>query len=189
MLEGLNTAKEGSLVVLQTCCHNPTGMDLTKEQWDRVAEKMGERDLMPLFDCAYVGVSSGDVGEDAYPMREFARRGFQMLIAQSFSKNFGLYGERTGCLHIICHDSPTANILVNQLSMLALPNYISPPCHGPYVVHRILTTPSLKASWLSELKSVAQRLASVRTRLVEELAARGELCRKAGWHVFHDWDE
>lgn len=169
MLNGLRIAAPNSIVLLHACAHNPTGADPTPEQWNQIADVMAERNLIPFLDCAYLGFASGNFERDAYAVRTFVRRGFQMFIAQSFSKNAGLYGERIGSLHIICSSADTANIVRSQVMMVVRPMYSSPPCRGAYIMQKILSDVKLKASWLSELKAVAQRIVDMRAALVLEL--------------------
>jgi aspartate/tyrosine/aromatic aminotransferase len=134
---------------------------------------MAERNLVPFFDCAYLGFASGNFERDSYPVRTFARRGFQMFIAQSFSKNAGLYGERIGALHIICSSADTASIVRSQVMMVVRPMYSSPPCRGAYIMQKILSDLELKASWKAELKAVSQRIVDIRAALELELTKIG----------------
>lgn len=107
MLHDLANAQPGSIILLHACAHNPTGVDPTPEQWHRIAQVMKENDLFPFFDVAYQGFASGSLETDGYGLRHFVKEGFQMVIAQSFAKTMGLYGERTGALHIVCSDKAT----------------------------------------------------------------------------------
>lgn len=109
MLRDLSNAQPGSIVLLHSCAHNPTGVDPTPEQWHRIAQVMKENDLFPYFDSAYQGFASGCLDKDGYAVRYFLKEGFQMVVAQSFAKIMGLYGERTGALHIVCNDNGTAD--------------------------------------------------------------------------------
>jgi aspartate/tyrosine/aromatic aminotransferase len=108
MCKDLANAQPGSIILLHACAHNPTGVDPTPEQWHKIAQVMKENDLFPFFDVAYQGFASGCLDKDGYGVRYFVKEGFQMVIAQSFAKTMGLYGERTGALHIVCSDKPTA---------------------------------------------------------------------------------
>jgi aspartate/tyrosine/aromatic aminotransferase len=173
MMASLRSAEANSIVLLHACAHNPTGVDPTQEQWDQIADVMAERDLIPFFDSAYQGFATGDFERDAYAIRMFARRGFQMFIAQSFAKNIGLYGERIGCFHIICQDAATADIVRSQVLMVVRPMYSSPPCRGAYIVQKILSDPELRASWINELKAVSQRIIDMRAAVVRELTTLG----------------
>ena len=173
MMNSLRTAAPNSIVLLHACAHNPTGVDPTREQWDEIAAVMAERDLVPFFDSAYQGFATGDFEGDAYAIRSFARKGFQMFISQSFAKNIGLYGERIGCLHIICSNTETADIVRSQVLMVVRPMYSSPPCRGAYIVQKILSDPELRASWIRELQAVSQRIIDMRAALVHELTTLG----------------
>ena len=115
MLAFLGKAVSGSVVVLHVCAHNPTGIDPTEEQWKKIAEVMKKNSLIPFFDSAYQGFASGDLDKDAWAVRYFLSQGFQMLVAQSFAKNMGLYGERVGALHIVAGDKITADKILSQL--------------------------------------------------------------------------
>jgi aspartate/tyrosine/aromatic aminotransferase len=109
MLADLAAAPSGSAVLLHTCAHNPTGVDPTKEEWKKIAEVCKKNNLYPFFDTAYQGFTSGNLDEDAWGKRYFIEQGFEMIIAQSFAKTMGLYGERTGACHVVCHDKATAD--------------------------------------------------------------------------------
>ena len=109
MIADLAAAPTGSAVMLHTCAHNPTGVDPTKEQWKAIFEVCKKNSLYPFFDTAYQGFTSGSLDEDAWGLRYFLDNGFEMIIAQSYAKVMGLYGERTGALHVVCHDKATAD--------------------------------------------------------------------------------
>lgn len=173
MMNCMRSAAPNSVVLLHACAQNPTGFDPSRQQWDQIADVMAERDLVPFFDSAYQGFATGDFESDAYAIRSFVRRGFQMFISQSFAKNIGLYGERIGCLHIVCSNAETASIVRSQVLMVVRPMYSSPPCHGAYIVQKILSDPELRASWIRELKAVSQRIIDMRAALVHELTTLG----------------
>lgn len=115
MLRYLNTLAAGSIVLLHAAAHNPTGVDPTQENWRQIADVMKAKKLFPFFDTAYQGFASGSLETDAYPIRLFNERGFQMVVAQSYAKNMGLYGERIGALHVVCHNNKTAEKVLSQL--------------------------------------------------------------------------
>lgn len=169
MTAALAGAPAGSVVLLHACAHNPTGVDPTQQQWQALAQLMQERQLIPYFDSAYQGFATGNIEGDAYGIRLFVERGFQCLVSQSYAKNFGLYGERIGALHIVCADEATAVKVLSQLKMVIRPSYSSPPMHGALIVTRILEDPALRRQWESELSQVSQRIITMRGRLVEEL--------------------
>jgi aspartate/tyrosine/aromatic aminotransferase len=169
MMESLAQAPQFSVVLLHVCAHNPTGVDPTREQWHHIAEVMMQKKLIPYFDSAYQGFASGDLDYDAYSVRYFVEKGFQCLISQSYAKNMGLYGERIGSLHIVCHNKETSFKVLSQLEILARIMYSNPPMHGAYIASTILSDESLKSSWKSELSEVSKRIIQMRHRLVEEL--------------------
>ena len=108
MLAALHAAPPGSIFLLHACAHNPTGVDPTRDQWQAIAAVMRERRLLPFFDTAYQGFASGSLAKDAWAINYFVQQGFELLIAQSYAKNFGLYGERAGCFHLVTSPSPAA---------------------------------------------------------------------------------
>jgi len=115
MVDYLSKLKEGSIVLLHVAAHNPTGVDPTKENWSQIADLMKSKKLFPFFDTAYQGFASGSLENDAFPIRLFNEKGFQMFVAQSYAKNMGLYGERIGAFHVVCNTPDTANKLLSQL--------------------------------------------------------------------------
>lgn len=173
MCEDLKNAPNGSVVVLHGCAHNPTGLDPTKKQWEILAEIFAEKKLFPFFDCAYQGFASGDLDVDAYSVRLFASKGFEMLVSQSFAKNMGLYGERVGGFHIVCSSDSVTKAVMSQVKQVIRANYSSPPLHGALLAFLVLTTPDLNKLWRKELKEMADRIALMRTLLYEDLKARG----------------
>lgn len=134
MLADLKAAPENSIIVLHTCAHNPTGVDATMDQWKAIAEVMKEKKLMPFFDTAYQGFVSGDLEKDGASVRYFLEQGFTMVVAQSFAKIMGLYGERVGALHVVCKDAEAAKNVTSQIKVMVRQNYSSPPIHGAKIV-------------------------------------------------------
>ena len=130
---------------------------------------MKKRSLFPFFDTAYQGFASGDLDKDGYGMRHFVKEGFQMIIAQSFAKTMGLYGERTGAMHVVCKDKATAEIVLSQVKIVIRSNYSSPPIHGARIAGKILTNPANREQWLKELRAVTDRMNGMRTLLKGEL--------------------
>eukprot|EP00614_Pseudopedinella_elastica_P015152 CAMPEP_0172583742 /NCGR_PEP_ID=MMETSP1068-20121228/3303_1 /TAXON_ID=35684 /ORGANISM="Pseudopedinella elastica, Strain CCMP716" /LENGTH=321 /DNA_ID=CAMNT_0013377639 /DNA_START=303 /DNA_END=1265 /DNA_ORIENTATION=- len=133
MCEDLEAAPEGSVVLLHACAHNPTGVDPTPEQWAKVADLCARRGLHVFFDSAYQGFASGDADADGSAFRSFVARAGDfpsMCLAQSFAKNFGLYGERVGTFSVVCGDSGQAAKVLSQLKLIIRPMYSSPPIHG-----------------------------------------------------------
>lgn len=173
LLEDLKVAEEGSAVLLHVCGHNPTGVDPSEEDWKRIGEVLKSRDLFPFFDTAYSGYATGDPQKDIHAVHMLFDMGFEMMIAQSFSKNMGLYGERAGPLHIIVNDSSTLPGIKQVLSELALGLYLTPVGNGSRIIKTILKDEALKADWLAELKVVAGRLNYVREKLYNALKEVG----------------
>lgn len=175
MIEDLQQAPENAVVILQMCAHNPTGCDLTKEQWTKVADVMQEKKLFPFFDCAYQGFASGNLEEDAWPVRYFVDRGFEMLIAQSFSKNMGLYADRTGCLTILLKEGRQGEVgsIKMMLTIIARALYLCPTRHGAEIVIQTLQDPTLRKQWLECLQTMVERLKVVRQGLKERLEKLG----------------
>ncbi|KFC05356.1 biosynthetic aromatic amino acid aminotransferase [Trabulsiella guamensis ATCC 49490] len=168
LLEKLNTLPAQSIVLLHPCCHNPTGADLTPTQWDAVVEVAKRRELIPFLDIAYQGFGAG-MEEDAYAIRAFASSGLPLLVSNSFSKIFSLYGERVGGLSVVCEDAETAGRVLGQLKATVRRNYSSPPNFGAQVVATVLGNPQLKASWLEEVETMRTRILAMRQELVNVL--------------------
>jgi aromatic-amino-acid transaminase len=168
MLAAIAALPPKSIVLLHACCHNPTGVDLERAQWEQVIDVLQQRDLLPFIDMAYQGFGAG-LDADAFAVREISRRGVPALIANSFSKNFSLYGERCGGLHVVCEDAAAADRVLGQLTASVRSNYSNPPTHGAKIVARVLTTPDLKQSWESELAAMCQRIARMRVAIHDGL--------------------
>lgn len=170
MLSGIDALPAKSVVLLHACCHNPTGVDLDEAQWTRLIDVLQKRDLLPFVDMAYQGFGAG-LDADAFAVRELGRRGVPALVANSFSKNFSLYGERCGGLHVICEDAAAADRVLGQLTGSVRSNYSNPPTHGAKIVTHVLTNPELKASWETELAAMCERIARMRKAIHDGLAA------------------
>jgi aspartate aminotransferase len=147
MLRAVADAPSKSIFILQACCHNPTGMDLSRAQWRTLAEKMKERDHLPFFDVAYQGLSGSSLEDGAFPVRLFAEMGFEMLACQSFSKNFGLYGERCGVLHVVTDSRHSASCVKDQLRSLIRWEFSSSPAYGSRLVTIILRDEKMRQDW------------------------------------------
>lgn len=145
-LAAVRSAPQGSIFILQACCHNPTAADFSKDQWRMLAQEMRARNLLPLFDIAYQGLGNG-LEEDVFCVRHFADMGFEMLVCQSFSKNFGLYGERVGALHVVCSDSRVTTAVHDQLRFLIRSEFSSSPAYGARIVTTVLSDPAREAAW------------------------------------------
>ncbi|MGM5622576.1 aromatic amino acid transaminase [Klebsiella sp. K5-306] len=167
-LEKLKSLPERDIVLLYPCCHNPTGADLSNAQWDDVVEVLKARHLIPFLDIAYQGFGAG-MEEDAYAIRAIARAGIPLLVSNSFSKIFSLYGERVGGLSIVCEDAETAGRVLGQLKATVRRNYSSPPNFGAQVVAAVLGDSELKASWLAEVEEMRTRILAMRHELVNVL--------------------
>lgn len=168
-LATLQTLPAQSVVLLHPCCHNPTGADLTNDQWDRVVEVLKARQLIPFLDIAYQGYGAG-MEEDAYAIRAIAATGISALISNSFSKIFSLYGERVGGLSVVCADAEEAARVQGQLKATVRRNYSSPPNFGAQVVACVLNDEALKANWLAEVEAMRLRILEMRQSLVTVLS-------------------
>ncbi|HDS3242811.1 TPA: aromatic amino acid transaminase [Klebsiella aerogenes] len=167
-LAKLQTLPERDIVLLHPCCHNPTGADLSNAQWDEVVKVLKARNLIPFLDIAYQGFGGG-MEDDAYAIRAIASAGLPMLVSNSLSKIFSLYGERVGGLSIVCDDAETAGRVLGQLKATVRRNYSSPPNFGAQVVAAVLNDPALKASWLAEVEAMRTRILAMRQTLVDAL--------------------
>lgn len=172
MLEDVKAIPESDLLLLHGCCHNPTGWDPTPEQWDELSQVISDRKLLPLVDFAYQGFGEG-LRKDAVAIERLTARGLEMLIASSYSKNFGLYNERVGALTAVC-DSPDAGArALSQLKSVVRANYSNPPAHGASVVATVLGDDALQEEWETELERVRARIHEMRHALADKLAAKG----------------
>lgn len=163
---------EGSIVLLHGCCHNPTGVDLTPEQWRELSNVVKKAKLIPFFDLAYQGLGKG-LDEDAYSIRYFASQGHEMLVAYSCAKNFGLYGERVGFLAVVTEDAAAADIVARQLKVVIRANWSNPPLHGQRLVTYVLQNEELRKSWQEELETMRLRIIEMRKALAAGLKAKG----------------
>jgi aromatic-amino-acid transaminase len=170
MIGCLSGLPAGDVVILHACCHNPTGLDLTAEQWAEVIEVVKARGLIPFLDIAYQGFAEG-LDADAAPVRAFAAAGVSMLVSSSFSKSLSLYGERVGALSVVTSDAAEATRVLSQLKRLVRTNYSSPPSHGARIVSAVLSTPELRSLWDEELTGMRVRIRSMREALAQKLTA------------------
>jgi len=171
MLAAFQQLPERSIVLLHACCHNPTGVDLTPAQWDRLIPVIAARQLIPYVDIAYQGFGDG-IDQDAFAIRALANAGVSFFCASSFSKSFSLYGERCGGLSVVCPTAAEAELVLGQLKATIRKNYSSPPTHGGQIVARVLQTPELRAQWAAELDAMRVRIAAMRQQLHDLLAAK-----------------
>ncbi|SAL24206.1 aromatic amino acid aminotransferase [Caballeronia cordobensis] len=164
MLAAIRDLPAKSVVLLHACCHNPTGVDLNDAQWAELIGVMKARDLLPFIDMAYQGFGAG-LDADAFAIRELVRQNVPGFVANSFSKNFSLYGERCGALSVICESAETAARVLGQLTGAVRSNYSNPPTHGAKIVARVLTTPALREAWQDELASMCKRIERMRVAI------------------------
>jgi aromatic-amino-acid transaminase len=158
--------------VLHACCHNPTGVDLTVDQWKQVVEVVKARALVPFLDIAYQGFGDG-IDADAAAVRLFAQSELNVFVSSSFSKSFSLYGERVGALSIITTGKEESARVLSQLKRVIRTNYSNPPTHGGSIVAAVLASPELRATWEQELGEMRDRIRAMRNGLVERLKASG----------------
>ena len=172
MLAALSQAPKGDVVLLQACCHNPTGFDLSQDQWRQVLEVVRSRELLPLIDFAYQGFGDG-LEQDAWAVRLFAQALPEVLITSSCSKNFGLYCDRTGALIVCARNADKLVDIRSQLANIARNLWSTPPDHGAAVVATILGTPELKRLWADEVEAMRLRIAQLRSGLLDALEPYG----------------
>nr|WP_275946150.1 amino acid aminotransferase [Vibrio metschnikovii] len=172
MLADLEQASAGDVVLLHGCCHNPTGIDPTLEEWEILAKLVAEKGLLPLFDFAYQGFAKG-VEEDAAGLRIFAQHNPEILVASSFSKNFGLYNERVGAFTLVAASADVANTAFSQVKAIIRSIYSNPPAHGAAVVTYILQNPALRAEWEAEVAEMRERIQEMRELFVTRLQEIG----------------
>lgn len=165
----LKNAPEGAVIILHACAHNPTGCDPTKEQWVKLADVIEEKKLFPFFDSAYQGFASGDPVHDAFAVRYFVERGFELFCSQSFAKNFGLYNERVGNLTVVQRNSKTSAAVQSRLTLLVRFMYSNPPAFGGRIVGKVLNTPELRQEWMDSIRTMSSRIIKMRNLLKEEL--------------------
>lgn len=143
----LNNAPEDSVVILHVCAHNPTGVDPTTDQWEKIADILEKKKLFPFFDCAYQGFASGDLVKDSWSVRYFVSRGFEFICAQSFAKNFGLYCQRVGNLTFVMSNEEVSTNIRAQMALIVRGSYSNPPAHGARIVSTVLGNPELNKEW------------------------------------------
>ena len=171
MLEALKAAEKHSVVLLHACCHNPTGVDLTKAQWQALVPVLKARELIAFLDLAYQGYGDG-IEEDAYAIRLLADEGLSFLVANSFSKSMSLYGERCGALSVVCPDAAQAVNVLGQMKATIRRNYSNPPMHGGQLVARVLSDPELRPMWEAEVVAMRDRIQTMRRKLHDVLSAK-----------------
>ncbi len=172
MINTLEQASPGDIVLLHGCCHNPSGADLNEAQWQTMTELCLNKGLLPFIDIAYQGLGQG-LDQDAYGLRLMASQLPELVVASSCSKNFGLYRERTGAVMLIGANADQGSKAFSQLLAVVRSNYSMPPAHGAAIVEIILGNPELRANWEAELSQMRQRIQQLRSELVKQLGSRG----------------
>lgn len=172
-LDDISKIPQKSIILLHACAHNPSGVDPTSEQWSKISEVIKKRNIFPFFDMAYQGFASGDIDADAHALRLFVEHGHQIALAQSFAKNMGLYGQRTGAFTIVGRDSNETAKIMSQIKILVRPMYSNPPLHGARIAELVLTKSDLHSQWLKDVKSMADRIISMRHALKNGLEREG----------------
>ncbi|NBX53858.1 MAG: aspartate/tyrosine/aromatic aminotransferase [Betaproteobacteria bacterium] len=172
MLATLGNAEPGTIVVLHACCHNPTGYDITPNQWNEVVSVVKAKNLTAFLDMAYQGFGHG-IAEDGEVIDKFVKAGLSFLVATSFSKSFSLYGERVGALSVHCESAEEAAKVLSQLKIAIRTNYSNPPIHGGSVVAAVLNNPEWRQIWETELAEMRVRIKAMRHKLVDGLKSAG----------------
>lgn len=171
MMDCLRSLPSRSIVLLHPCCHNPTGVDLSREQWQETIGVLQERGLIPFLDLAYQGLGEG-MEDDVYAVRAMAEAGLSFLVANSFSKNLSVYGERCGGLSVVCGSPAEADLVLGQLKAIVRRIYSSAPWHGGHVVAGVLNDEALRSRWLEDVAAMRVRMAHMRELVHEQLAAK-----------------
>jgi aspartate/tyrosine/aromatic aminotransferase len=172
MCASIKTIPKGDVILLHGCCHNPTGIDPTPEQWAQIGDLLAEQGVLPLVDFAYQGLAAG-IEQDRAGLLELTKKVKQMLICSSFSKNFGLYRERTGALTVVADSADQAATVMSQVKLRIRYNYSNPPSHGGQIVATVLSDKELKARWIEEVADIRNRINEMRHLLVKTLKEKG----------------
>jgi aspartate/tyrosine/aromatic aminotransferase len=172
MLDALKKVPTGEFVLLHGCCHNPTGMDPTTEQWKAIADVAAKQGWIPVIDFAYQGLADG-IREDAAGLSQFLSAGQELMICSSFSKNFGLYNERVGALTVVGESQAAAEKALSHLKVVIRTNYSNPPAHGSQIVVTVLNDAELRTLWEGEVQAMRDRIAGMRQLFVDTLKAKG----------------
>lgn len=173
MIEDIRQAPAGSVILLHSCAHNPTGVDPTQEQWRAIQQAIKACGHLPFFDSAYQGFATGDLESDSYSVRYFLEQGMEMIASQSFAKNMGLYNQRVGTFSVVAQDAAKAKAAKSQIALIIRPMYSNPPAHGAWIVKTILNDPELYAEWVKELSGMSHRIIAMRSALYNELQRLG----------------
>ncbi|MCG8585100.1 MAG: aspartate/tyrosine/aromatic aminotransferase, partial [Pirellulales bacterium] len=172
VMSALSQVPAGDVVLLHGCCHNPSGVDPTADQWQKIAETLASRGIVPLLDFAYQGFGSG-LSEDRVGLDALLAACKELIICNSFSKNFGLYNERIGGLTIVAQNNDAADTVLSQIKACVRSNYSNPPAHGAAIVSTILSDAELTSQWEGELAAMRDRINTMRSLFVETLVAKG----------------
>jgi len=178
LLEDMDKAPEGTIVLLHSCAHNPTGMDPSQDEWRQIFKVLKKKNHLPFFDNAYQGFASGDLDKDGWVIRNYAAEGNRMLLAQSYAKNFGLYGQRVGCFSMVCQNKEEAEKVMGYLKLIARRLYSNPPKYGAQLVDICLSDPELYKSWKEDLVLMSSRMNTMRLALHKHLSEGGS---KLNW--------
>lgn len=172
-LQDIESAEPGSIFVLHSCAHNPTGLDPTREQWVQILEAIKRKGHLPLFDSAYQGFASGDLNNDAWALQQGVEilNETPILVCQSFAKNVGMYGERIGAFHLVLPSTENKKAILSQLQGFTRSEISNPPSYGAKIVTKILTTPALRTQWEQDLVTMSQRIYKQRVALRDQLVA------------------
>ncbi len=171
MLAFFQTLPENSVLILHPCCHNPTGADLSREQWDQVLQVVSDGKLIPFMDIAYQGFGD-DLEQDAYAIRRAVEMGLPLFVSNSFSKNLSLYGERVGGLSVVCPSAQEADLVFGQLKYGVRRIYSSPPAHGGFITADVMNTPEWFAMWQGEVAEMRDRIKAMRQKLYDTLRSK-----------------
>lgn len=166
-----NTLNENDVVLLHPCCHNPTGVDLSRDQWDELLDIVKAKKLIPFMDIAYQGFGD-DMDGDAYAIRKAVEMGLSVFVSNSFSKNLSLYGERVGGLSVVCPTAEEAKLVLGQLKFTVRRIYSSPAAHGAYVVDSVMNDGKLFEQWVGEVYEMRDRIRAMRQKLQDVLSAK-----------------
>eukprot|EP01104_Vermistella_antarctica_P002825 TRINITY_DN13025_c0_g1_i1.p1 TRINITY_DN13025_c0_g1~~TRINITY_DN13025_c0_g1_i1.p1 ORF type:complete len:446 (+),score=132.56 TRINITY_DN13025_c0_g1_i1:39-1340(+) len=173
MIADIKNADEGAVFLLHSCAHNPTGIDPSADQWKQISEAIKEKKGVCFFDSAYQGFASGDPDHDAHSFRTFAADGHEVLVAQSYAKNMGLYGQRIGALNVVAADAGQTKNVMSQLNQVIRPMYSNPPLHGARIVSTVFQEADIQKQWTTDVKTMANRIIGSRKALVDNLKALG----------------
>ena len=178
MVEDLEKIEDHAIVLFHACAHNPTGVDLDHEQWQKVLEIVKKKKIFPFFDMAYQGFATGDINEDAYALRLFANEGLDLALCQSFAKNLGLYGERIGCLSFLTQNQEQKNAVKTNLERIVRSEYSNPPKFGAMIINYVMNDPELRKEWDEEISMMGNRIKQMREMLKKKLI---EIGSKRNW--------